>query len=75
MNTTPTLPKEEYTTMESCTLLEDTKIVMYLIQPYFSEPTLNQILHMLSTLILWSKMLYTTTGHYHTLYDFLAIEP
>ena len=39
----------------------------------FLQNTPNQILHMLSTLILWSKTLYTTSGQYPTLYDFLAI--
>ena len=46
---------------------------MYLTQPNFSEDSPNQILHMLSTLILWLKTFYTTIGQYPTLYDFLAI--
>ena len=37
------------------------------------EDTPNQILYMLSTLILWLKTFYTTVGQYPTLYDFLAI--
>ena len=61
---------EEYTTFDSCTLLNDIKTFMYL---KFSEDTLNQILHMLSTLMLWSKTIYTTIGQYPTLSDFLAI--
>ena len=39
------------------------------------EDTPNQILHMLSTLIQWSRTFYTTIGQYPTLYDFLAIAP
>ena len=68
-----TLLKEEYTTIENCTLLEDLKIFVYLTQPSFLEDTPNLILHMLSTLIQWSKTFYTTIGQYPTLYDFLAI--
>ena len=67
--------KEEYTTMEICTLLKDVKYFMYLTRPYFSEDTPNQILHILSTLLLWLKMLYATIGQYPTLYNFLAIAP
>ena len=37
------------------------------------EDTPNQILHMLSTLILWSKSFYDTIGKYPTLYNFSAI--
>ena len=48
---------------------------MYYTQLYFIEDTPNQILHMLSTLLLWSKTSYTTIGQYPTLYDFLAIAP
>ena len=50
-----TLAKEKYTTMENHTLLKDIKTFMCLTQPYFSP---NQILHMLSALILWSKTFY-----------------
>ena len=46
---------------------------MYLTQPYFLEDTPNQILHILSTLLLWAKTFYTTISQYPTLYDFLAI--
>ena len=53
-----TLLKEEYTTMENCTILKDTKKFMYLTQPSFLEDTPNQILHMLSTLQLWSNFLH-----------------
>ena len=48
---------------------------MYLTQPKFTEDTPNQILHMLSTLLLWLKTFYTTIGQYPDLYDFLAITP
>ena len=37
------------------------------------EYILNQILNMLSTLILWPITFYTTIGQYPTLHDFLAI--
>ena len=72
---TSTLLKEDDSTMVNCTLLKDIKNIMYYTKPYFSKDTPNQILHMLSTLILWSKSFYTTTGQYATLYDFLAIAP
>ena len=51
-----TLLKEEYTSIENCTLLKDIDNLMYLTQLNFLEDTPNQILHMLSTLILWSKI-------------------
>ena len=70
-----TLLKEEYTTIETFTLLKDIDNLMYHAQLNFSEDTPNQILCMLSTLILWSKTFYTTIGHYPTLYNFLAITP
>ena len=41
----------------------------------FLEDTPNQILHMLTTLILWSTIFFTTIWQYPTLYDFLAITP
>ena len=68
-----TLLKEEYTTIKECTLLKDIKHFLYLTQSYFSDNTPNQILHQMSTLILWSKAFYTTIGQYPTLYDYLAI--
>ena len=68
-----TQPKEEYTTIKDCTLLKDIKHFLYLIQSYFSDDTPNQILHLMSALILWSKTFYTTFGQYPTLYDYLAI--
>ena len=68
-----TLLKEEYTTIKECTLLKDIEHFLYLTQSYFSDDTPNQILHLMSTLILWSKTFYTTTGQYPTLYDYLAI--
>ena len=64
--------KEEYTTIENHTLLKDIDNFMYLNQTNFLEDSPNQILHILSTLILWSKTFYTTIGQYSTLYDFLA---
>ena len=66
-----TLIKEENTTIGHHTLLNDLTNFMYPTQPNFSEDTPNQILHMLSTLILWSKNSYTKIGHYPTLDDFL----
>ena len=68
-----TLLKEEYTTMENCTLLKDLDNLMYFTQLNFLEDTPNQIPDMLSTLVLWSKTFYTTISHYPTLYNFLAI--
>ena len=46
---------------------------MYLTQPYFLDDTPNQILHILSTIVV--ENFYTTIGQYPTLYDFLAIAP
>ena len=46
---------------------------MYLTESYFSDNTPNQILHIMSTILLWSKRFYTTIGQHPTLYDFLAI--
>ena len=69
------LLKEEFTTIKECTQLKDIENFMYLTKLYFKEDTPNQILHILSTLLLWSKSLYTTIGQYPTLYDFLAIAP
>ena len=68
-----TLLKQKYTTIKECTLLEDIEHFMYLTQSYFSDNTPNQILHIMSTLLLWSKRFYTTIGQYPTLYNFLAI--
>ena len=59
-----TLLKEEYTTIENCTLLKDIENLMYLSQLHFSEDNPNQILHMLSTLILQLKTSSTTIGQY-----------
>ena len=50
-----TLLNEEHNTMENGTLFKDIDNFMYLTQQYFKEDTPNQILHMLSTLLLWSK--------------------
>ena len=68
-----TLLKEENTTIKESTLLKDIEHFLYLTQSYFSDDTPNQILHLMSTLILWSKTYYTTIGQYPTLYDYLAI--
>ena len=68
-----TLLKEEYTTIKECTPLKDIGHFLYLTQSYFSDDTLNQILHLMSTLILWLKTFYTTIGQYPTLYDYLTI--
>ena len=68
-----TLLLEDYTTIENCRLLNDTDDLMYLTQPNFLEDIPNQILHMLSTLLLWLKTFYTTIGQYPTLYDLMAI--
>ena len=68
-----TLYKEKYTTIKECTLLKDIEHYMYLTQSYFSDNTPNQVLHIMSTLILWSKRFYTTIGQHPTLYNYLAI--
>ena len=72
---TSTLLKEGYTMIENHTILKDIKNFVYLTQLYFMEDIPNQILHMLSTLVLLSKHFLTTIGQYPTLYDFLAIAP
>ena len=61
--------------MKEGTLLWDIENFMYLTQLYFSEDTPNQILHILSTLLLWSKSFYTTIGQYPSLYNFVSITP
>ena len=68
-----TILKEECTTIKECSLLKDIKHFLYLTQVYFSDDTPNQILHIMSTLILWSKSFNTTIGQYPTLYNYLAI--
>ena len=55
-----TLLKQKYTTIKECTLLKDIEHFMYLTQLYFSDDTPNQILHLMSTLVLFSKRFYTT---------------
>ena len=52
-----TLLKEDYITIENSTLLKDIYNLMYHTQLYLSEDTPNQILHMLSPLMLSSKTL------------------
>ena len=70
-----TLLKKKYTrsTIKECTLLKDIEHFMYLTQSYFSDNTPNQILDIMSTLLLWSKRFYTTIGQHPTLYNYLAI--
>ena len=68
-----TLLTEEYTTIKENTLLKDIEHFLYVTRWYFSNNTPNQILDLMTTLILWSKTFYTTIGQYPTLYDFLAI--
>ena len=53
-----TILKEKYTTLKECTILKDIEHFMYLTQPYFSDNTPSQILHVMSTLLLWSKFLH-----------------
>ena len=55
-----TLLKEDYTTIRECTILKGIEHFMYLTQSYFSDDTPNQILHIMSTLLLFSKRFYTT---------------
>ena len=73
-NGTLRLLKEEYTTIKERTLLKHIEHFLYLTQSYFSDDTPNQILHLMSTLMLWSKIFYTNIGQYPTLYDFLDIK-
>ena len=68
-----TLLKKEHTTNENHAQLKDIDNSMYLTQVKFKEVTPNQILHMLSILILSMKTFYSSIGQYPTLYDFLAI--
>ena len=70
-----TLLKDEYTKIGNFTLLKDLDYFVYITKLDFQEETPNQIMHMLSTLLLWSKIFYSTIGQYPTLYDFLAIAP
>ena len=67
------LLKEEYTTIKECTLLKDIENFIYLTQSYFSDNSPNQIQHIMSTLLLWSKRFYTTIGQYPTPYNFLTL--
>ena len=68
-----TILKEKYITIKECTLLKNIEHFMYFTQLYFSDDTTNQILHIMSTLLLFLKRLHTTIGQYPTLYNFLAI--
>ena len=70
-----TLLNQKYTTIKGGTLLKDIEHFMYLTQSYFLDNTPNQILHVISTLLSWLKIFYTTIGQYPTLYDFQAIAP
>ena len=51
-----TLLKEEFNTIENNTLLKDIDNLIYHAQLNFSGDTPNQILHRLSTLIVWLKL-------------------
>ena len=51
-----TIGNEEYNTIKECTLLKDIEHFTYLTQPYFLDNTPNQILHIMSTLLSWSKI-------------------
>ena len=62
-----TLLKEDYTTMKNHTLLKYIHNLMYHTQLNFHDETPNQILNMLSTLVLLSKTFYTTIGQCPTL--------
>ena len=66
------LPKlnEYYTTIGKSTLAKD---LVYITQMNFQEETPYQIMHILSTLLLWLKNFYTAIHQYPTLYNFLAI--
>ena len=68
-----TIVKGKYTNIGNHTVTKDIDYLVYHTQSNFSEDTPNQILCMLSTMILWLKNLYATIGQYSTLYDFLAI--
>ena len=78
------LLKEEYTTIKECTLLKDIEHFMYLTQLYFSDNTPNQILHITSTLLLWSTFLHyywsisypiQVPGHHTQKYNMFGLYP
>ena len=50
-----TLLKQKYTTIKEGALLKDIEHFMYLTQSYFLDNTPNQIIHIVSTPLLWSK--------------------
>ena len=58
------LLNEECTTFKQYTLLKDIEHFLNLTQSYFLDDTPNQILHIMSTLLLWLKTFYTTIGYY-----------
>ena len=68
-----TLLKQKYTIIKESTLLKDIEDFMYLTQSCFLDNTLNQILHIMSTLLLWLKRFDTTIGQHPTLYNYLDI--
>ena len=68
-----TLLNQKYTTIKECTLLKDIEHFMYLTQLYFSGNTPNQILHIMSTLLSWSKKFLQYYWSISTLYNFLVI--
>ena len=68
-----TLLKQRYTIIKESTLLKDIEDFMYLTQSCFLDNTPNQILHIMSTLLLWLKRFDTTIGQHPTLYNYLDI--
>ena len=68
-----TLLRKKYNTIKECTLLKDIEHFMYLTQPYFSDNTPYQILHIMSTLLLCSKISTLLFVKNPTLYDILTI--
>ena len=68
-----TLLNQKYTTIKEGTLLKDIEHFMYLTQSYFLNNTPNQILHIMSTQLMWSKRFNTSIDQHLTLYNFLTI--
>ena len=52
-----------YITIGNFTLLQNFDYLVHITQLIFLEETLYQIMHMLSTLLLWSKNFYTTIAN------------
>ena len=55
------------------TLDKDLDYLEHITKSNFQEETPYQIMHMMSTLLLWTKLFYTTIGPYPTNYDVFAI--